>query len=120
MENVEKEYTIFETEDNYFKVRKQLFMKKTINWHFDVKTGIGAWAKTTLFNLSHEAMQNLTNCLRRKIDKSGFGNLEYLGKTAEEIANENWQQMNVTLYGHKKYRFLTVHSQLLLSAEETI
>ena len=65
-------------------------------------------------------MQNLTNCLRRKIDKPGFGNLEYLGKTAEEIANENWQQMNVKMYGDKKYRFLKVHSQLLLSAEENI
>ena len=95
-------------------------MKKTIHWQFDVKDGIGAWAKTTLFTLSHESMQNLTNCLRRKIDKPGFGNLEYLGKTAEEIANENWQQMNVKIYGDKKYRVLKVHSQLLLSAEENI
>ena len=85
MENVEKEYTIFETEDNYFKVRKQLFMKKTINWQFDVKDGIGAWAKTTLFNLSHEAMQNLTNCLRRKIDKPGLEIWSTLGRRQKRL-----------------------------------
>ena len=44
----------------------------------------------TLFNRSHEVVQNLTNCLWGKTDKPGFGNLEYFGKTAEEIANENW------------------------------
>ena len=70
-----------------------------INWQCNVKDGIGTWAKMKLVNLSHEAMQNLTNCLCRKIDKPGFGNLEYLGKSAEEIANENWQQMNVEMYG---------------------
>ena len=35
LENVGKEYTIFEAKENYFKVRKQQFMKKTINWYFD-------------------------------------------------------------------------------------
>ena len=65
-------------------------------------------------------MQNLTNCLERKIDKPGFGNLEYLGKTAERNSKRNWQQMKVTIYGDKKYRFLKVHSQLLLSADENI
>ena len=120
MEGVEKEFKIFETQDNYFKVRKQPFMRKTINWQFDIKDGFGEWSKTTLFNLSHEAMQNLTNCLRRKIDKPGFGNLEYMGKTAEEIANENWQKMNVKTYGGKQYRFLKVHSQMLMPADDNI
>ena len=106
--------------DNYFKVRKQLFMKKTINWQFDVKDGIGEWAKITLFNLNHEATQNLINCLRRKIDKPGFGSLEYMGKTAEEIAKENWQQVTVKTYGDKQYRFLKLHNHVLLSADGNI
>ena len=120
MEGVEKEYTVFETQDNYFKVRKQLSMKNKINWQFDIKDGAGEWSKTTLFNLSHEAMQNLTNCLRRKIDKPGFGNLVYMGKTAEEMEWENWQQMTVKTYGDKEFSLLKVHNEILASADENI
>ena len=120
MEGVEKEFKIFETQDNYFKVRKQPFMRKTINWQFDIKDGFGEWSKTTLFNLSHEAMQKLTNCLRRKIDKPDLGSLEYMGKTAEEMEWENWQQMTVKTYGGKQYRFLKVHNEILALADENI
>ena len=67
-------------------------MKNKINWQFDVKDGFGEWSRITFFNLTHdEAMQNLENCLRRKIEKPDLGSLEYMGKTAEEIGWENWQ-----------------------------
>ena len=85
IERIEKEYKVFETKDNYFKVRKILSTKKKINRQFDVKDVIGEWSRITLFNLTHEAMQNLENCLRRKIEKPDLGSLEYMGKTAEEI-----------------------------------
>ena len=85
IERIEKEYKVFETKDNYFKVRKILFMKKKINWQFDVKDGIGEWSRITLFNLTHEAIRNLENCLRRKVEKPDLGSLEYMGRRRKRL-----------------------------------
>ena len=72
------------------------------------------------FQHTHEAMQNLENCLRRTIEKPDLGSLKYMAKTAEEIEWENWLQMTGITYGNKQYSLLKVHNQILASADENI
>ena len=118
VENTEKEYIIFEASDRSFKIRRDLFLEQIINWQLELKDGSGDLMKIRVVNIDNNGMQKLKDSVRALVKKPACGYLEFAGKTADQISNENLNKMTSRMYGDRMYRFLKVHNQTLMKHED--
>ena len=117
-ENTEKEYIIFEASDRSFKIRRNLFLGQIINWQFELKDGPGDLMKIRVVNIDNDGMQKLKDSIHALVKKPAYGYLEFAGKTADQISNENLSKMTSRMYGDRMHRFLKVHNQTLMKHED--